>query len=240
METTWIGTAVVVLALCVAVYFLLQYKKQQDVVEEEFEDRSFEPFEQQQQYDQQQQQYEQQQVGPQQVEQQVQQQVQQQQQQVQQQQVNEDPNSNVTPSPADQGVQVTSCGMGPAAAEAMGQNEQYKAIDAVGNAGQGALPKDCYPKDQLTPQELLPADANSTWAQVNPAGQGDLKDQNFLNAGHHIGINTVGQTLRNANWGLRSEPPNPQVKVSPWMQTTIEPDTNRRAMEMGGEGGSCN
>ena len=96
------------------------------------------------------------------------------------------------------------------------------------------LPNDCYPKDQLTPKDLLPQDPNSKWAQVNPAGQGEVGDQNFLNAGHHIGINTVGQTLRNANLQLRSEPPNPQVKVSPWLQTTIEPDTNRRAMEIGG------
>ena len=96
------------------------------------------------------------------------------------------------------------------------------------------LPNDCYPKDQLTPKDLLPQDPNSKWAQVNPAGQGEVGDQNFLNAGHHMGINTVGQTLRNANLQLRSEPPNPQVKVSPWGQTTIEPDSNRRAMEIGG------
>ena len=42
------------------------------------------------------------------------------------------------------------------------------------------------------------------------------------------------QTLRNANMQLRSEPPNPQVKVSPWLQTTIEPDVNRKPMEIGG------
>ena len=47
-------------------------------------------------------------------------------------------------------------------------------------------------------------------------------------------VNTVGQTLRNANRQLRSEPPNPQVKVSPWLQTTIEADTNRRPLEIGG------
>jgi hypothetical protein len=60
---------------------------------------------------------------------------------------------------------------------------------------------------------------------------------NFLTAGYHIGINTVGQTLRNANRQLRSEPLNPQVPVSPWLQTTIEPDTNRRPLEIGG---GCN
>ena len=30
-------------------------------------------------------------------------------------------------------------------------------------------------------------------------------------------------------------PPNPQVKVSPWLQSTIEPDTNRKPMEIGGQ-----
>ena len=72
------------------------------------------------------------------------------------------------------------------------------------------------------------------WAQVNPVGQGELGDQNFLNAGYHVGVNTVGQTLRNANLQIRSEPPNPQLKVSPWLQSTIEPDTNRKPMEIGG------
>lgn len=97
------------------------------------------------------------------------------------------------------------------------------------------FPRDCYPKDKLTPEDLLPKDAaNSEWAQVNPAGQGDVKNQNFLTAGHHIGINSVGSTLRNANMQLRSEPANPQVKVSPWLQTTIEPDLNRRPLEING------
>ena len=118
------------------------------------------------------------------------------------------------------------------AAEPLGENEVPYPIQNTPNTA--STPKDCFPKDQLTPQELLPADANSTWAQVVPAGQGSVGDQNFLTAGYHVGINTVGQTLRNANMQLRSEPPNPQVKVSPWMQSTIEPDTNRKAMEIGG------
>jgi hypothetical protein len=92
----------------------------------------------------------------------------------------------------------------------------------------------CFPKSQLTPEELLPQDNSSTWAQVNPQGVGTLKDKNFLQAGHHVGVNTVGQTLRNPNMQLRSEPPNPQVKVSPWQQTTMDPDVNRRPFEIGG------
>lgn len=99
------------------------------------------------------------------------------------------------------------------------------------------FPTDTYPKDTLSSAELLPHDKNSKWAQVNPAGQGELGDQNFLEAGFHIGTNTIGQTLRNPNLQLRSEPPNPQMKVSPWMQSTMEADTNRRGLEIGGGGG---
>ena len=85
------------------------------------------------------------------------------------------------------------------------------------------------------PQELLPQDSESNqWSLANPQGSGTLKDKNFLQAGYHVGINTVGQTLRNANMQLRSDPPNPQVQVSPWQQTTINPDTNRKPMEIGG------
>ena len=49
-----------------------------------------------------------------------------------------------------------------------------------------------------------------------------------------MGIDTVGNSLRNANQQLRSEPANPQVKVSPWNQATIDPDVNRKALEIGG------
>ena len=95
-------------------------------------------------------------------------------------------------------------------------------------------PNDCFPKDQLNAADLLPNDTHSTWAKVNPKGTGELEDRNFVEAGHHFGVNTQGQSLRNANYQLRSEPANPQVKVSPWQQSTIGPDTNRRPLEIGG------
>jgi hypothetical protein len=96
---------------------------------------------------------------------------------------------------------------------------------------EGDKPANCYPKQQLAPQELLPGDPNSKWGQVNPMGQGDISGKNFLNAGSLIGVNTVGQSLRNANQQLRSEPANPQRQVSIWMQSTIEPDLQRRPLE---------
>jgi len=105
----------------------------------------------------------------------------------------------------------------------------YEGPASFGNA---ETPEGCYPRDQLTPGELLPKDQNSIWAQQNPMGTGSLKGKNFLSAGALVGINTVGQSMRNANYQLRSEPPNPQVAVSVFNQSTIEPDTNRRSLEI--------
>ena len=115
--------------------------------------------------------------------------------------------------------------------EQLGQNEEYNSVPAR-NVDGANVPSECYPKDVLSSVDLLPQGADSKFAQANPNGQGSLNDKNFLNAGFHIGVNTVGQSLRNANRQLRSEPPNPQVKVSPWLQTTIEPDLNRRPLEI--------
>ena len=119
------------------------------------------------------------------------------------------------------------------ASEKLGSNSSYQNLG--GEPLGKELPNDCFPKDQLAPGELLPGNDDSQWAKVNPTGQGELGEQNFLSAGFHIGVNTVGQSLRNANLQIRSEPANPQVKVSPWQQTTIEPDTNRRPLEIANE-----
>lgn len=93
---------------------------------------------------------------------------------------------------------------------------------------------DCFPKDQLVAADLLPReDGYNTWQEVNPQAQGALTDQNFLEAGHHFGINTVGNSLKNANMQLRSDPVIPQVAVGPWQNSSYGPDTNRRYFEVG-------
>lgn len=94
-------------------------------------------------------------------------------------------------------------------------------------------------KAPLTSEDLLPQDKNNQWAKANPEGKGSIAFKNFLEAGHHIGVNTVGQSLRNANLQIRSEPPNPRLVVSPWRNTTVEYDTNRKPLEIGGDCGEA-
>jgi hypothetical protein len=107
------------------------------------------------------------------------------------------------------------------------------AYEGPASFGAAEAPAGCYPRDQLTPSELLPKDMNSIWAEQNPMGPGSLKGKNFLSAGALIGVNTVGQSLRNANLQVRSEPPNPQVPVSIFNQSTISPDISHRPLEIG-------
>lgn len=110
-------------------------------------------------------------------------------------------------------------------------NEDYRAVDFDVKA---KTPSTCFPQDETRIEDLLPKDAaNSLWAQVNPAGQGDVKDQNLLTAGYHMGVDTIGQSRKNPSYQLRSEPPNPRVNVSIWNNSTIEYDSNRRPFELG-------
>jgi hypothetical protein len=111
-------------------------------------------------------------------------------------------------------------------------NEVFASANGVQTSMPG-IPSSCSKPNIQNPAELLPKDSNSQWAQLNPSGKGELANVNLLKAGYHIGIDTIGQSLRNANLQIRSEPPNPQLSVGPWNQSTIEPDFMRPPLEIG-------
>ncbi len=104
------------------------------------------------------------------------------------------------------------------------QTQQQQALGAVSG------------REQLKPKELLPQDKEANaWAAVNPKGKGSLEFKNFLEAGYHIGVDTQSNSLRNANRQVRSEPANPQVPVSIWMNSTIGSDPHRLPLSIGCE-----
>ena len=86
-----------------------------------------------------------------------------------------------------------------------------------------------------SPNDLLPADQNSEWAALNPVNmsQGNIIAGDMLQAGYHIGLDTIGQTMKNANLQLRSDPIIPKQNVGPWNQSTYEPDYARVPLEIG-------
>lgn len=101
------------------------------------------------------------------------------------------------------------------------------AASAEGLQGRTPASQQTYQETTLDSSELLPkGEMGASWAAVNPASGEDMKGQNYLQAGHHSNIGIIGmsQTNRNATYDIRSEVPNPQSKVGPFLQTTIDPD----------------
>jgi hypothetical protein len=101
------------------------------------------------------------------------------------------------------------------------------AASVQGMQGRTPASQQTYSATSLSSSELLPkGELGASFAGVNPVGAEDLKGQNFLQAGYHSNINIVGiaQTNRNPSYDIRTETPNPQAKVGPFLQTTIDPD----------------
>ena len=130
-----------------------------------------------------------------------------------------------------QGGSTASSGAKPAEDINGSSNGSFASVN--GAPSNGGMPSSCSKPNMQNPSDLLPKDNNSQWAQLNPAGKGEFANTNFLKAGYHIGIDTIGQTLRNANLQIRSEPANPQVNVGPWNLSTIEADFMRPPLEIG-------
>jgi len=88
---------------------------------------------------------------------------------------------------------------------------------------------------QLTANDLLPTydDAND-FAKQNPVSK-LLQEQNFLQAGYHMGINTVIQSNKIPYLDIRSCPPIPKQEVGPFNNSSFEQPvgSNRRFLEIG-------
>ena len=84
------------------------------------------------------------------------------------------------------------------------------------------------------PADLLPKDENSKFAELNPASlnTGDVMVPDLLQAGYHIGLDTVGQSMKNANLQIRSDPVIAKIDVGPWNRSTIDADPVRRGFEL--------
>jgi hypothetical protein len=121
----------------------------------------------------------------------------------------------------------------PQASEPNGHNEVFMPVSGIQTSTPIPATQLNGKSGSLSPAELLPKDTNSQWAQLNPTGKGELGNINLLKAGALIGIDTIGQSFRNPNLQLRSEPQNPRSVVSPWNQSTIEGDPFRPPLEVG-------
>lgn len=82
----------------------------------------------------------------------------------------------------------------------------------------------------LNPQDLLPRDTNSQWAQSQSVSPG-IGGMNFLDT-KSLNIGMQSQTLRNANQQLRADPVIP-AGPAPCFQTTITKDDTGVGLQVG-------
>lgn len=88
----------------------------------------------------------------------------------------------------------------------------------------------CGNGGQFISSNLLPKDdpkLDDSFAEFAPS----LEGKNFIDAYKFV-FGSQSQSLRNANYQLRSDPMNPQDNVCPWMQSTIYPE-QRRQLDIG-------
>lgn len=108
------------------------------------------------------------------------------------------------------------------------------------------------PEEDETGEVSVPVDGTDPGTEEPPAMEGllpktegfdtcnfatvdakNIQAPDLLEAGYHIGLDTIGQSLRNANQQLRSDPVISKVDVGPWHNSTIEADVTRVPLELG-------
>jgi hypothetical protein len=77
-------------------------------------------------------------------------------------------------------------------------------------------------------KDFLPKEINNNWFDTDfSQAKYNINDDKLINTDRYvIGINTVGQSLKNASYDIRGTVPNPKYTVSPWNNSTYEPDFN--------------
>ena len=81
-------------------------------------------------------------------------------------------------------------------------------------------------------KDYLPKEINDDWFNTDfSQAKYKMNDDKLINTDKYIiGINTVGQSLKNASYDIRGSVNVPKYTVSPWNNSTIEPDFNLKPL----------
>lgn len=90
----------------------------------------------------------------------------------------------------------------------------------VCGSNQNCSPDELYDADKYLPQEI-----NKDWFEV-PAEPVSVKNRHLVNVIRPFGIDTIVSSKKGAGQDLRGTIPNPKTVVSPWLNSSIEPDFN--------------
>lgn len=84
-------------------------------------------------------------------------------------------------------------------------------------------------KHEMKPTNLLPNQSQKSDFEFAPK---DLREMNFMDTKDRIGIDTVSNTLKNANYSIRPDPQIVKTSVSPWMNSEIDADPMRNSRSL--------
>lgn len=112
------------------------------------------------------------------------------------------------------------------------ENGGFMPNDTVSNSlaqYNGAKPRTELSDDEkFNASALLPKEERQDWFEdVTPQ---KIKNRHLINIYRPIGVNTVITSRKNGSLDLRGNPVNPKTFVSPFLNSSIEPDTNARGI----------
>ena len=84
-------------------------------------------------------------------------------------------------------------------------------------------------EDIFKAEDYLPQEQNKDWFEVMPEPI-SVKNRHLINVTRPVGVNTVGNSHRNMSYDIRGTPVAPKMVVSPWLQSSLEPDTNLKGL----------
>jgi hypothetical protein len=120
-------------------------------------------------------------------------------------------------------------------------NDSYETGAELDSAFQRPIPQQARPDEvpinknnlkSYDAKDFLPKEINSQWFDTDfSQAKYNVNDDKLINTERYvIGVNTVGQSLKNATYDIRGTVPNPKFTVSPWNNSTYEPDFNLKSI----------
>ena len=107
-------------------------------------------------------------------------------------------------------------------------NDAFNSLVPTSNTVISAIDINKQNVQNYNAKDFLPKEINDQWFNTDfSQAKTNLKDDKLINTDRFvIGINTVGQSLKNASYDIRGTVANPKYSVSPWNNSTYEPDYN--------------
>jgi hypothetical protein len=84
-------------------------------------------------------------------------------------------------------------------------------------------------EDIFRSEDYLPQELNKDWFEVMPEPI-SVKNRHLINVTRPVGVNTVGNSHRNMSYDIRGTPVVAKSIISPFLQSSIEPDTNLKGL----------